>query len=119
MQKLQFINHIAFVHLGVVKKPDTLVQLADFFLKLAEATWSIASGISGQQLIIIIRNAGFRRHAGKMASKLFGHVGSAGGHKDSARAEIPLRNIDCESASDEDCRKYIINRIKTVSGITN
>ena len=44
MQKVQFVNQIAVVHMGVVNKPDTLVQIADFFLKIAEATWSIVSG---------------------------------------------------------------------------
>jgi nanoRNase/pAp phosphatase (c-di-AMP/oligoRNAs hydrolase) len=119
MQNLQIVNQTAFVHLGVVKKPDTLVQLADFFLKMAETTWSIASGITGQKLTIIIRNAGFRRHAGKMARRLFGDVGSAGGHQDSARAEIDLSTIDCASGKDDNCRRYVLERIKTVSKTTN
>jgi hypothetical protein len=67
---------MAVVHMGVVNKPDTLVQVADFFLKLAEATWSITSGIHDHRLIVIIRNAGFKRNAGQMARKIFGEVGS-------------------------------------------
>lgn len=119
MQEVQFVNQIAVVHMGAVKKPDTLVQIADFFLKIAEATWSIASGIYGNQLIVVFRNAGFRRNAGMMARKLFGDVGSAGGHKDSARAEIPLENVDCGSKSDTDCRNYVMNRIRTLSRAVN
>lgn len=115
MQRVQFVEQIAVVHMGVVKKPDTLVQIADFFLKIAEATWSIASGIYNNRLIVIFRNAGFRRNAGKIARELFGDVGSAGGHKNSARAEILLENIDCGSGEDEDCRKYVINRIRKAS----
>jgi nanoRNase/pAp phosphatase (c-di-AMP/oligoRNAs hydrolase) len=115
MQQVQFVNQIAVVHMGVVRKPDTLVQTADFFLKMAEATWSIAAGIYQNRLIVVFRNAGFRRNAGKMARKLFGDVGSAGGHKDSARAEIPLENINCESQKDADCRQYLMNRIREVS----
>ena len=76
MKELEFINQMAVVHMGVVNKPDTLVQVADFFLKLAEATWSITSGIHDHRLIVIIRNAGFKRNAGQMARKIFGEGGS-------------------------------------------
>lgn len=115
MQRVQFVKQIAVVHMGVVKRPDTLVQIADFFLKIAEATWSIASGIYHNRLIVVFRNAGFRRNAGKIARELFGDVGSAGGHKDSARAEILLENIDCGSGADEDCREYVMERIRKAS----
>ena len=119
MQRVQFIKQIAVVHMGVVKKPDTLVQMADFFLKIAEATWSIASGIYNNRLIVVFRNAGFRRNAGKIARELFGDVGSAGGHKDSARAEILLENIGCGSGDDEDCREYVMERIRKASTDVN
>jgi nanoRNase/pAp phosphatase (c-di-AMP/oligoRNAs hydrolase) len=115
MEDLEFVNQIAVVHMGAVQKPDTLVQVADFFLKMAEATWSISSGIYDRQLIIIFRNAGFRRNAGKMARKLFGEVGSAGGHAQSARAEVPLENIDCGSGSGSDCRRYVLRKIRKMS----
>ena len=35
MQDLVFVKQTAVVHLGEVKNPDTLVQVADFFLKMA------------------------------------------------------------------------------------
>jgi nanoRNase/pAp phosphatase (c-di-AMP/oligoRNAs hydrolase) len=113
IQELTFVNHMAVAHMGVVNKPDTIVQVADFFLKLAEAAWSISSGVYNDRLIVVFRNAGFRRNAGKMARDLFGDVGSAGGHRDSARAEIPLKNINCLPGRDEDCRQYVMNRIRT------
>ena len=46
---------------------------------------------------------------------LFGDVGSAGGHKDAARAEIPLQKINCGSDRDADCRRFIVQRIKSGS----
>jgi nanoRNase/pAp phosphatase (c-di-AMP/oligoRNAs hydrolase) len=82
---------------------------------MAEATWSITSGIYDHRLIIIFRNAGFRRNAGKMARQLFGEVGSAGGHADSARAEVPLEKIDCGSGSGSDCRRYVLRQIRKMS----
>lgn len=114
MQALELVNQTAVVHMGRVQKPDTLVQVADFFVRMVEATWSIASGVHDHRLIVIFRNAGFRRNAGKLAQELFGEVGSAGGHKHSARAEVPLENIDC-GGRDDDCRQYVLKRIRKAS----
>ncbi|MBU0967122.1 MAG: DHH family phosphoesterase [Proteobacteria bacterium] len=87
---LQFVGDTVYIHMGMVNDSDSLVIIADFFLKMVEATWCMVSGIYGQKVIIIIRNAGFRLDAGKVASRLFGKLGSAGGHKSAARAEIPV-----------------------------
>ena len=47
-----------------------------------------------KNLVVILRNASFRGDAGKTARKIFGRwQGSAGGHRNAARAEIPLENI--------------------------
>ncbi len=103
MSKLQLIGNIALINMGEVDNPDILVIVADFFMKLAEAEWSIVTGIRRDKLIVILRNAGFRGNAGKMAKKLFEPWGaSAGGHKTAARAEMPLANIaDVKSGTEE------------------
>ncbi len=112
MENLVFIKDRVFIPMGNVNNPDTLVLIADFFLKMAEVTWSIAAGISGKKLIIIFRNVGFRHDAGKTAKKLFGEYGSAGGHKSAARAELPIGNLEKELSGDVDYAKFIIARLK-------
>ena len=103
-----------FSHLGPVSSPDVCVIIADFFLKIEDVNWSIVSGIHGNKLIIIFRSFGHRRNAGKVAEKGFNGIGSAGGHKSMARAEIPLNKLKDEV----DCQKpnkisnWIINQIK-------
>lgn len=90
-----FIQDTAFVYMGREALPDDLVIIADFFMKLAEANWSIAAGIHQEKLIVILRNAGFKGDAGKKAKRLFEPWGgNAGGHKSAARAEIPLSSIE-------------------------
>nr|MBC8391691.1 exopolyphosphatase [Deltaproteobacteria bacterium] len=77
-----------------VANPDLLVLIADFFMKIAEIQWSIVSGVHKKNLIVILRNASFHSDAGKTAREIFGRwKGSAGGHRNAARAEIPLENI--------------------------
>ncbi|MBU1418934.1 MAG: DHH family phosphoesterase [Proteobacteria bacterium] len=110
---LTIIGDTAYIHMGVVKDSDALVVIADFFLKMAEATWCVVSGIYGKKVIIILRNAGFRLDAGKVAKRLFGELGSAGGHKSAARAEIPTSAFaDKAGELPTEISDYIASKIK-------
>jgi nanoRNase/pAp phosphatase (c-di-AMP/oligoRNAs hydrolase) len=82
-----------FAHLGKVDRPDICVQVADFFHRINGISWIFVSGIYMKNLIIIIRNDGVRKDAGKLAEMAFGHLGKAGGHKGAARAELPMDKV--------------------------
>ncbi|MBW1914706.1 MAG: DHH family phosphoesterase [Deltaproteobacteria bacterium] len=112
MDRLVMHKDIAFIHMGEVKNPDILVIMADFFLKMVEASWSVISGIQGSKFIIIFRNASFRMDAGKVAQRLFGHIGSAGGHKSAARAELSTEDLDFDVENESDCRDFVLDRLK-------
>lgn len=114
MDNLIFVKDKVIIPMGMVNNPDTLVLMADFFLRMAEITWSIAAGVSGKKLIVIFRNVGFRHDAGKTAKKLFGEYGSAGGHKSAARAEIPLANIEREVPRVEDYAQFVITKLRGI-----
>ena len=88
IQTMRLRKGRVFVHLGAVVNPDVCVILADFFMRVSSVTWSIVSGSWDKKLIIIFRNDGIRKNAGNVAKEGFGHLGSAGGHKTMARAEI-------------------------------
>lgn len=111
-EALQLIDDAAFIHMGEVADTDTLVIVADFFIKMAEASWCLTSGIHGQKIIIIFRYAGFRCHAGKVAARLFSNVGSAGGHSSAARAEIPLSVLKKKNIMITDIKDFIVNTFK-------
>ena len=94
--------------MGKVDNTDILVIIADFFMRLAESTWSVVSGVYDKKLIVIFRNATFRGNAGNMAQKLFGRWGgSAGGHASAARAEIPLSKIPSEIKGRSDLVDFV------------
>lgn len=82
-----------FVHLGTVVNPDVCVLVADFFMRVNPVKWSIVSGIYDAKLILVLRNDGIRKNAGKVAKQSFGRFGSAGGHKSMARAEISVEDL--------------------------
>lgn len=119
MKNFSFIGETAFVHMGTVAGADNLVIVADFLMKLAEATWSIVSGISNDTLVIIFRNAGFRRNAGQRAKSTFGDLGMAGGHQSAARAEIPLAALAPGGTKSMDYGEFVRRRIKKAGQYSN
>ena len=114
------LNHVhmhrnrAIVHLGLVPNPDICVLVADFFMSIAEIAWSVVSGIHEGKLIIIFRNDGRRKDAGRLATRAFGAIGTAGGHKGAARAEIPLDAIEdqLKQASHNGVERFLLSYLK-------
>ena len=107
-----------FSLIGSVVNPDVCVLLADFFLKVSSVDWSIIAGLYDNKLVVIFRNDGLRKDAGKVAKESFGHLGSAGGHKSAARAEIPLEMLKNEVSYENDKKllRWIINRVQKRAG---
>jgi nanoRNase/pAp phosphatase (c-di-AMP/oligoRNAs hydrolase) len=82
-----------YTHVGKVRSPDILVNIADFLNHVDKIDWVLVSGIHGEKLVVIFRCDGYRKSAGKLAERIFSEFGSAGGHKEAARAEVPLKNL--------------------------
>jgi len=93
LENMKFRNQRLFTHIGRVPNPDILVVIADFLNHVQEAGWVFVSGEYRQKLVVIIRCDGYRKDAGRLAVRAFGALGSAGGHREKARAEIPLANL--------------------------
>ena len=96
-----------FVHLGAVANPDVCVIIADFFMRIHTVSWSIVSGVCDKKLVVIFRNDGARKNAGRVAQEGFGSFGSAGGHKTMARAEINLIDSKEPGIDFKDPRKVV------------
>jgi len=107
-----------FAHLGPVVNPDICVLIADFFMKINSVNWSIVSGLYNKKLVLVFRNDGLRKHAGKVAKQIFGQIGSAGGHKSMARAEIPFADLNevVDYKDDKKLLRWIINKIEKKAG---
>ena len=115
MERLIFIGDIAYVHMARVENSDILVMIADFFMKIADIQWSIVSGVYQQTLVVIFRNASFQGDAGKTARNIFSSwKGSAGGHRNAARAEIPLENILDDPVDQSGLETFVKNILKGI-----
>ena len=108
----------AFVYLGPVVNPDVCVIIADFFMRINSVNWSIVAGTCDRKLVVIFRNDGIRKNAGNVAQKSFGQFGSAGGHRNMARAEVALSDLP-ENVDHQDHKKllrWLIARVERRAG---
>ncbi|QJA06126.1 phosphoethanolamine methyltransferase [Thermosulfurimonas marina] len=96
LENMKFRKQRLFTHIGRVPNPDILVVIADFLNHVQEAGWVFVSGEYRQKLVVIIRCDGYRKDAGRLAARAFGSLGLAGGHREKARAEIPLATLGVE-----------------------
>jgi len=93
MARLCVDNGLIALHLGTVERDDLIVQMADFCLQFEAVEWVAVAGKLGGNLVVAIRNHGIGRgNAGEVAKRLFGDIGSAGGHRNMAKAVVPLRS---------------------------
>lgn len=86
----KIIRDMIFIWLDSVGQEDIIPRLADFGLQFGEAVWSVVGGVCDGSVVISLRYLGGDLDAGRMASDLFGDLGSAGGHKSAAKAVVPL-----------------------------
>ncbi len=96
LNQLKFKKKRVFVYVGKVSNSDVLVLIADFLNKVYETSWVFVGGEYKKKLVIIIRCDGYRKDAGKLATRVFKNLGLAGGHREKARAEIPFENLEVD-----------------------
>jgi len=106
-----------YVSLGPVTNPDICVLIADFFLRVNSIKWSIVGGFHQKKLILIFRNDGIKKNAGKVAEQGFSEFGSAGGRKSMARAEVPLTELKnrVDYKDDKRLMRWVISRVEKKS----
>ena len=88
LTEMKVSKHRLYSHIGRVPSPDVLVLLADFLNQVHDIAWVFVSGVYNDKLVVIFRCDGYKKDAGKLAGKIFSEIGSAGGHREAARAEV-------------------------------
>jgi nanoRNase/pAp phosphatase (c-di-AMP/oligoRNAs hydrolase) len=91
---------LCLIHFGNVPTSDIMVQVADLVLLTCGLAWVVCAGIrkddNGRRLVVVFRSDGHHCDVGKRARQAFAKIGSAGGHRTMARAEVPLDGQDHE-----------------------
>lgn len=113
LSELKYSKGRYYSHVGRVRSPDVLVIVADFLNHVGEIDWVFVSGIHGEKLVVIFRCDGYRKSAGKLADRIFGSLGSAGGHKGAARAEVSLKNLELgeKDFTSDTLKRFIMRHI--------
>lgn len=89
--RVVYRDHL-LVHFGQVRTPDVLVQAADLLLLTYGIGWVVCAGVveRPRRLVAVFRGDGHGTDVGRRAADAFAELGSAGGHRTMARAEVPL-----------------------------
>lgn len=83
---------------GKLDYPDLVAELADFYLRLEGAEWSICIGQYQDDLLVSVRTSLKDAAAGQLLRRVVGGDGAAGGHGMMAGARIPIGEMSAEDA---------------------
>jgi nanoRNase/pAp phosphatase (c-di-AMP/oligoRNAs hydrolase) len=85
------VDQVFCAFLGASPREDFIPYVADFFLQLENVKWTVIGGVVGDSLVVSVRNLGYSKNAGEFARRVFGDIGSAGGHRAMAKAVVPIQ----------------------------
>ncbi|MGH7842113.1 MAG: DHH family phosphoesterase [Candidatus Binataceae bacterium] len=103
MRRFEVRDGLVVLHLGAVERDDLIVQLADFCLQFEGVEWVAVAGKLGSNLVVAVRNQGLGRgNAGDLVKQIFASFGAAGGHRQMAKAVIPIRKWRQHEGSSRD-----------------
>jgi len=83
-----------FSHLGSIDNPDLVAEMADFLLRCEDVRWTLVTAVCRGSLILSVRCSDGNAHAGRIARRAVGVMGTAGGHGRMAGGQIPLGESD-------------------------
>jgi nanoRNase/pAp phosphatase (c-di-AMP/oligoRNAs hydrolase) len=93
LQNARIYNGVVISYLGEMSYPDLVAEIADFLLRMRGSHWVICMGVYEERLILSIRTYK-RQGAGRLAQKMVGKRGIAGGHSSLAGGQIDLNEED-------------------------
>jgi nanoRNase/pAp phosphatase (c-di-AMP/oligoRNAs hydrolase) len=107
-----FSKNYAYAFIERLDHADTLVLAADFLMQINGVNRSVVSGVHEDKLVVVLRSGGIRSNLGHLANAAFGAYGSAGGHKNMARAEMSLEDLRRKlGAKLSSLSRFVINRL--------
>ncbi|MFD1645819.1 DHH family phosphoesterase [Haloarchaeobius litoreus] len=99
-------------HVGRTSERDALPQAADYLATLEGVDTTFVFGIVGESIQLSSRTTDSRVHVGEVLTDAFQEVGSGGGHREMAGAEIPL-GIFADYTSDDELLVDIVESVVT------
>jgi nanoRNase/pAp phosphatase (c-di-AMP/oligoRNAs hydrolase) len=94
IQNAKIYDTACVSHLGKIDHPDMVAEMADFILRCEDLRWSMVTGVYQNTLHLSVRSLDRNAHAGRVARRAVGVMGTAGGHGYMAGGQIPLGEAD-------------------------
>lgn len=102
---IQVRKKFLFVFLEGPVQADSLVILADTFIGVEDVQVAAVASTYRNRVIVILRGKGSRTDVGRAVRDAFGEIGSAGGHKSAARAELKMSDLPEAAGGGDDAEK--------------
>ena len=83
-------DRIIFIGTPIDDIVANLVIAQLLFLQMEDVKWTVIAGIVNGTMSVSVRNLGYSKNAGDFVKKIFGDIGSAGGHRAMAKAVVPI-----------------------------
>ncbi len=80
--------------LGEIENPDYIGEIADFLIRFDRCSAVLVMGVHKNLIQVSFRSQRKKIDAGLVLKKIFGKLGSAGGHYTSAGGRIEIQNIE-------------------------
>jgi len=108
-------------HLGRIDNPDMVAEMADFLLRCEDLRWTMVSGIYNKTLHLSLRSNAPNAHAGRVARKAVGVMGTAGGHGRMAGGQVPLAEADKKTRDEvvQQVREKFLEAVKAKRTLTH
>lgn len=108
IEKAWLYDFACVSHLGKIDNPDMVAEMADFLLRCEGLRWTLVTAIYKETLYLSLRSSGKGSHAGRIARKAVGVMGTAGGHGRMAGGQIKLGEAGRKT------RKDVVNTLTDV-----
>ena len=97
---------------GVINERDALPQAADYLMRLEGVSTVLVFGIVDDRIEVSARSKDSRVNLDQVMSAAFGDVGSAGGHREMAGAQVPLGVFSEMAENDEKMIELVSGTVK-------
>lgn len=97
---------------GVINERDALPQAADYLMRLEGVSTVLVFGIVGEQIEASARSKDSRVNLDRVMRDAFADVGSAGGHRNMAGAQVPLGVFSELAETDEKMIELVSGTVK-------
>jgi nanoRNase/pAp phosphatase (c-di-AMP/oligoRNAs hydrolase) len=96
IEQTKLYGTLLVTELGELPYPDVVAQIAEYFLKLKEASYTAAIGVYRQNVLFSLRGDDPSARLGKVARAIVEGLGTAGGHGSSAGGQVDVQKKDVD-----------------------